>query len=67
MPQQLDGVEHIRLANAVGSDEARQRAEAHFDIAEILEALNVEPQQHGPEVSSREQRTRWPLFNVDSE
>jgi hypothetical protein len=46
VPQELDGVEDVGLADAIRSEEARQRAETNVDIAQVLEALNLEPEQH---------------------
>ncbi len=40
--QEGDGVEQVRLADAVGPSDTGERAEAHVNVDQILEARNFE-------------------------
>ncbi len=44
--QEVDGVEEVRFADAVGSGDAGEGAEPHVDVDEVLEARDAEPGQH---------------------
>ena len=53
--QKADGIEQVRLADAVGSGNAGEGPEADIDIEQVLEATHSQTSQHGtPSLVQRE-------------
>jgi len=50
--QEANRVEQVRLASSIGAGDAREGSEPHVHLDEVLEAVDLEPCEHGATPSS---------------